>query len=105
MKFFHVYNEDLLVGLEKNGFLNKDSGFKIQNVFSVPKHLLFHNVAAKGGKLYNMIREGNMPFYVDRIAGGIIYFPYQYDKTLLREYSELLGDWFLGTQLHESGNP
>ena len=104
MKFFHVYNEDLLVGLEKNGFLNKDSGFKIQNVFSVPKHLLFHNVAAKGGKLYNMIREGNIPFYVDRIAGGIIYFPYQYDKALLREYSELLGDWFLGAQLHESGN-
>ena len=104
MKFFHVYNEELFKGLEKNGLLNKDSGFKIQNVFSVPRHLLFNNIAAKGGKLYNLIREGNIPFYVDRIAGGITYFPYAYDKALLREYSEMLGDWFLGAQLHESAS-
>ena len=104
MKFFHVYNEDLFVGLEKNNLLNKDSGFKIQNVFSVPKHLQFNNFAAKGGKLYNLIRDEKIPFYVDRIAGGITYFPYEYDKALFREYAEILGDWFLGTQLHESGS-
>ena len=104
MKFFHVYNEELFKGLEKNGLLNKDSGFKIQNVFSVPNKLLFNNIAAKGGKLYNLIREGNIPFYADRIAGGITYFPYNYDKELFREYAEMLGDWFLGTQLHESAS-
>ena len=104
MKVFHVYNEDLFVGLEKNGLLNKDSGFKLQNVFSVPKPLLFNNIAAKGGKFYNLIREGNIPFYVDRIAGGITFFPYAFDKALIREYTEMLGDGFLGVQLHESGS-
>lgn len=104
MKFFHVYNEDCFKGLEKNGFINKNTGFKIQNVFSVPEKRLFNNIAAKGGTLYNLIREGGFPFYVDRIAGGITYFPYSYDKSLLREYSELLGDWFLGVQLHETNN-
>ena len=104
MKFFHVYNEECFVGLEKNGLINKDTGFKIQNVFSVPAPLLFNNIAAKGGRLYNLIRDGKFPFYADRIAGGITYFPYAYDKALIREYEELLGDWFFGAQLHESGS-
>lgn len=104
MKFFHVYNEECFQGWVKNDMINKNTGFKIQNVFSVPKHRQFNNIAAKGGAFYNLIREGNFPFYIDRIAGGITYFPYQYDKALLREYTELLGDWFLGCQLHESGS-
>ena len=104
MKFFHVYNEECFEGLVKNGMLNQDSGFKVQNVFSVPRERQFHNIAAKGGKLHQMLKENRYPFYVDRIAGGITYFPYEFDKELLREYAELLGDWFLGVQLHESGS-
>lgn len=104
MKFFHVYNEECMVGLEKNGLINKDTGFKVQNVFSVPNYRQFNNIAAKGGALHNLIREGKFPFYVDRIAGGVTYFPYAYNQDLIAEYTELLGDWFLGFQLHESGS-
>ena len=104
MKFFHVYNEECFVGLEKNGLINSDSGFKVQNVFSVPSHRQFNNIAAKGGALHNLLQEGKFPFYVDRIAGGVTYFPYAYNQELIREYTELLGDWFLGFQLHESGS-
>lgn len=104
MKFFHVYNDVYLEGLQKNGFLNKDSGFKIQNVFSVPKHLTFNHYAAVGTKLYNMIKEHHIPFYVDRIAGGITYYPYTFDRALIREYRNILGDDFLGFQLHESAS-
>ncbi len=104
MKFFHVYNEECFVGLEKNGLINGDSAFKVQNVFSVPAHRQFNHIAAKGGALYNLLRDGKFPFYVDRIAGGVTYFPYAYDQNLIREYTELLGDWFLGFQLHESGS-
>lgn len=104
MKFFHVYNEDCIKGLEKNGLLNKDSGFKIQHAFSVPEHLKFNKFAAKGSKLYNLIKDGNIPFYVDRISGGITWHNYDFDKNLINEYKELLGDWFLGFQLHESAS-
>ncbi len=104
MKFFHVYNEDCFRGLEKNGLINKDSGFKIQHAFSVPEERKFNQYAAKGSKLYNLIKEGNYPFYVDRIAGGITYHEYPYDKDLINEYVSLLGDWFLGFQLHESAS-
>ncbi len=104
MRFFHVYNEHCFRGLEKNGLLNEDTGFKIQHVFSLPKEMKFNDLAAKGGKLYNLIKDGNIPFYVDRIAGGVTYHKYPFDKDLIREYNEILGDWFLGFQLHESGS-
>ena len=104
MKFFHVYNEDCLVGLEKNGLINKDTGFKIQHLWSVPSNRLFNNYAAKGTALYNLIKSEKIPFYVDRIAGGDLWYSYEFDKELIHEYREMLGDWFLGFQLHESGS-
>jgi hypothetical protein len=55
MKFFHVYNDDCLKGLEKNGLINKDTGFKIQHCFAVPKERLFNNYAKVGGKLHSII--------------------------------------------------
>ena len=51
MKFFHVYNEKAFLGLEKNGMLNKDTGFKIQHAFSLPQEMQFNKLAAKGGRL------------------------------------------------------
>ena len=104
MKFFHVYNEKYFKGLEKNGLINKNTGFKIQHCFAMPEKSKFNYIAAKGGKLHSLIKEGNHPFYVDRIAGGITWHKYDFDRNLIREYDELLGDWFLGFQLHESGS-
>ncbi|MBR3848632.1 MAG: hypothetical protein IKM21_05020 [Oscillospiraceae bacterium] len=104
MKFFHVYNEECFKGLEKNGLINRDTAFKVQNVFSVPPKRQFNNIARIGGELHSLIKEGKYPFYCDRIAGGITYYKYAYDPALIREYESLLGDWFLGFQLHESAS-
>ncbi len=104
MKFFHVYNDDCFKGLEKNGLINKDTGFKIQQCWSVPERLLFNKFAAKGTRLYEMIKKEKYPFYVDRLAGGATWYPYAYDKALIHDYQETLGTWFLGFQVHESGS-
>ncbi len=104
MKFFHVYNEDCFKGLEKNNLINEDTGFKIQHCFAVPEDFKFNRFAAKGSKLYNLIKSGGYPFYVDRIAGGITYHKYDFDFELIAAYKELLGDWFLGFQMHESAS-
>jgi len=105
MKFFHVYDAESFEGLVKNNLINEDTGFKIQHIFAMPNRIKFNEVAAKGGFLHNLIKEGNYPFYVDRLAGGVKYHPYTFDKELIREYRDMLGDWFLGFQLHEiSGN-
>lgn len=104
MKFFHVYNEDCIKGLEKNGLINSESGFKIQHCFAIPEERKFNKYASKNSKLYNFIKSGNYPFYVDRIAGGITYHKYDFDKSLIKEYCTLLGNDFLGFQLHESAS-
>lgn len=104
MKFFHVYNDQYFQGLEKNGLINRDSGFKIQHVFALPPEMKFNRIAAVGGKLHSFLKENRFPFYVDRIAGGVTYHKYDFDKALIHEYAELLGDWFLGFQLHESAS-
>ena len=104
MKFFHVYNDWHIKGLEKNNFINEDSGFKIQHIFSMPEELKFNRIAAKGGNLHSLIKENKYPFYVDRIAGGCTYHKYDLDRELVREYENILGDEFLGFQLHESAS-
>ena len=104
MKFFDVYNDWHIKGLEKNNFINEDSGFKIQHIFSMPEELKFNRIAAKGGNLHSLIKENKYPFYVDRIAGGCTYHKYDLDLELVREYENILGDEFLGFQLHESAS-
>lgn len=104
MRFFHVYNDECFAGLEKNGMINSDTGFKIQHCFAVPKDKTFNIFAAEGSRLFSLIKNGNIPFYVDRIAGGITWYPYDFDKTLIAKYRDMLGDRFLGFQLHESGS-
>ncbi len=104
MKFFHVYNEDCFKGLEKNGLINNDSGFKIQHCFAIPEKQKFNCFASKDSKLYNFIKNGKYAFYIDRIAGGITYHKYDFDQALINEYANILGNWFLGFQLHESAS-
>ena len=104
MKFFHVYNEKYFDGLVKNNLINEDTGFKIQHIFSMPDELKFNKFAAKGTKLHSIIKEGKIPFYVDRLSGGCTYHEYTFDKDLIREYENILGKWFLGFQIHESAS-
>lgn len=104
MKIFHVYEPEHFEGLVKNNLLNEDSGLKLQHIFTLPNCKKFNEIAAKDGALYELIKKERFPFYVDRLTGGVKYHPYAFDKDLLREYKALLGEWFLGIQLHEIGN-
>ena len=72
MKFFHVYNDRAIGGLEKNGLINSESGFKMQHVFSVPLDMQFNSYAKKDGKLWNekpAFTPNNM--FNDEIAGFV----------------------------------
>ena len=104
MKFFHVYDERYYEGLVKNNFINEDTGYKLMNVFRMPEDKHFNTIAKKGSRLHSLIKENKTPFYIDRIAGGTRYRNWDYDKELIREYADLLGEWFLGFQHHESAS-
>lgn len=103
LKFIHGYDERFLVGLEKRGLLNKNSGLKLTQHFATPDNEKFNLLAAKGGKLRSRIKETGCLFYIDRLQGGTFYSKYNFDAALLQEYRDLLGDWFLGIQMHEWG--
>ncbi len=104
MKIFHVYEPDYFEGLVKNNFLNEDTGLKVQHIFTLHNRKKFNTLAAKGSALYELIKKERYPLYIDRLTGGVKYHPYAFDKELFREYRSLLGEWFLGAQLHEIGN-
>ncbi len=36
MKIFHVYEPEHFEGLLKNNFINEDTGFKLQHIFTLP---------------------------------------------------------------------
>ena len=101
MKYFHVYDHRTFDGLVKHNFITEDTGFKLQHTYQMPSERKFNREAATGSKLHSLIKEGSHPFYVDRLTGGLRYHPYYFDKSLIREYRNLLGDWFLGFQQHE----
>lgn len=104
MKIFHVYEPDHFEGLIKNNLLNEDSGLKVQHIFTHPDEKKFNRLAQKGGALFELIRKERYALYVDRLTGGVKYHPYAFDKELFKAYQALLGEWFLGVQLHELGN-
>jgi hypothetical protein len=103
MRFIHGYDKHYLPGLEKNGLLNKHSGLKITQHFATPEIERFNVIAAKGGDLFKLVKENGYPFYIDRLQGGTFYSKYNFDHLLLQEYRDMLGQWFLGIQMHEWG--
>ena len=104
MKFIHGYDERYLPGLEKHGLWNRDSGLKVTQHFATPAAEKFNALAASSGQLHRLVRERHCPLYIDRLQGGTYYQRYDFAPALLREYRELLGDWFLGIQMHEWGS-
>ena len=103
LKFIHGYNERFLNGLEKRGLLNSQSGIRLMHHFPIPAEEKFNIAAARGSKLYNLIKENKYMFLIDRLQGGTFYHKYDFDLSLIDEYSGILGEDFLGMQFHEIG--
>ncbi len=101
MKFLQGYVPVLWHAYEKRGLLNKDTGIRFCQSIDIDESLKFNNLASKGGKLYELVRELKCPLYIDRLQGGCFFEGYGYDMSLIDEYRNLLGDNFYGFQMHE----
>ena len=101
LKFLHGYAPELWEGYKKHGLLREQDGIRFMQNFLTPDEFRFNKLAAKDGELYNLIKEENRPFYIDRLQGGAIIFEYDFDQNLLTEYENILGEDFLGFQMHE----
>ncbi len=101
LTFLHCYTDELWKGYEINGLIGKGFGIRFPQSKPLPDNEKFNVLAAKNGKLYNFVKQNRCPLYIDRLQGGIYIDDYEYDAELLDEYERILGDDFLGFQMHE----
>ncbi len=99
--YYHCYAPDLWDGYEKNGLIRGSFGIRFSQSQGIAEELKFNTLAKKGGKLYNYVKENKCAFYVDRLQGGVFIDDYEYDMELVNEYKNMLGEKFLGFQMHE----
>ena len=99
--YFHCYHPDTWDAQIKAGFIDEHAGVRFMQTATLPEELKFNNLAAKGSEFYNMMLRNPMPMYIDRLQGGVVFENYKYDRSLIEAYREMLGENFLGFQMHE----
>ncbi|WP_337174297.1 hypothetical protein [Paludisphaera sp.] len=102
--FLHSYDSTgrYWKGIEKAGLIRPTNGVRLVNTpFSDDDAHRFNVTAARGGPLHAILAARKPWFVVDRVCGGAPYRDYAFDKALIAEYAALLGDRFLGGQVHE----
>ncbi len=102
--FLHTYEGSgrYWRGLEKAGLLRRTTGVRLVNSPWADDALRFNSVARADGELHRIIQKRKCPFVIDRVTGGAHYRPYNYDQSLIESYARLLGNKFLGGQVHET---
>ncbi|MBQ7921714.1 MAG: hypothetical protein IJ325_03935 [Clostridia bacterium] len=100
-RFIHGYIKEQFTGLLKHGMFDETSGLKLHQIRHTPDELRFNVLARKDGELYSLVHENRRLFYVDRLQGGWWFLRYPYDRALIETYREMLGENFLGFQMHE----
>lgn len=100
-RFIHGYIKEQFAGLVKHGMFDETSGLKLHQIRHTPDELRFNVLTRKDGELYNILKENCHLFYVDRLQGGWWFLRYNYDRSLIAQYREMLGENFLGFQMHE----
>ncbi len=99
--FYHPYHPETWQAMIDCGLVAEGDGVKFCQSLLIKDELKFNNLAAKGGALYEYIKRTGAPLYIDRLQGGSYIEEYPYDMVLIDEYRALLGDKFMGWQMHE----
>ena len=102
LTFIHTYTEDSFPGLAARGLWRDGDGLKLMHKPGFVPPNDFNTAAAPGSKLESLLRSLRCPFYIDRLQGGLGYDRrYPYDRKIVEHYRSLLGESFLGFQIHE----
>lgn len=90
-------------GLERAGLIRSGNGIRlVQTPIGNDDSRRFNVAARKGGPLHAILAERKCHFIVDRIVGGSPYLDYPFDRGLIAHYADMLGEKFMGGQLHET---
>ena len=99
--YFHCYHPETWEAQKECGLIDEHAGVRFMQTATLPEELKFNNLAAKDSSFYNMMLESRLPMYIDRLQGGVVFEDYKYDWRLIDCYLEMLGDKFIGFQMHE----
>ncbi len=72
-RFFHTYHPRTWKATIKAGFVNENDGIRCMQHVYLKDEEKFNAVMAKGAALRNLLEETDMPFYFDRMQGGIFF--------------------------------
>lgn len=98
----HAYYPGYQEGLVRTGLWSDGDGIRLMHKPSFDNDIEFNNIVRKGTDFRELIEEKRCPIWIDRLLGGIdICRGYRYDRRLVRELSDLLGENFWGFQMHE----
>lgn len=102
--FLHTYEASgrYWHALEKAGLLRRTTGVRLVNSPWGTEKQRFNSTARIGGELHHILKKRRCQFIVDRVTGGSHYNPSDYDQALIEAYAKLLGEKFLGGQVHET---
>jgi hypothetical protein len=102
--FLHTYEATgrYWRGLEKAGLLRRTTGVRLVNSPWGTEQVRFNSIARIGGELHRILKSQRCPFIIDRVTGGSHYNPSDYNQSLIETYAEMLGEKFLGGQVHET---
>jgi hypothetical protein len=90
-------------GLTRSGLLRPGNGIRlVQTPIGTDDSRRFNIAARIDGPLHKILAERKCHFIVDRIVGGSPYLDYAFDQSLIAHYADLLGEKFMGGQLHET---
>lgn len=100
--FMHTYTYESWNGMIKKGLFRQGDGIKMTHSCRLSEEYEFNQIAKSGEHLYELLRELDCPFYIDRLQGGIpLPHWYHFKGELIEQYREMLGDKFWGFQMHE----
>lgn len=85
----------------KAGLVRPWDGIRFNESIELEDDHKFNDLAAEGGKLFEIISSRGTPFYIDRLQGGCYIEDYPYDADLVKKYEDVLGENFWGFQMHE----
>ena len=99
--FYHPYHPVTWQAMIDCGLVREGDGIKFNQSLLIGDELKFNTLAARGGELYRDLARTGAPLDIDRQQGGSYIEEYPYDMALIDEYRALLGDRFMGWQMHE----
>lgn len=99
--YFHSYHPAIWKATVDAGLIDENAGIRFCQSKLIDNSLKFNDLAAVDGELHRIVKEKGLPLYIDRLQGGCYIDDYAYDDELLKHYRQLLGEKFLGFQMHE----